>query len=244
MCHLGNVQCTEALSAVDGPGLRYVVYFGRANSIPKLVGQGSAPFSSAKTIIQDMQRMLVFLTPNNGGLTCSGLEPLKQASFCEDLFVGAHDLGVTNCLHTTPPTDSLSAYEHVLDHTDYVTIHLNTVPNSEKQLGRYDDAQSHHLADFASLLEEKDIPYHVRYLLVPEITDHPTDVRALVDFAQSTGSNMQGVQIMPYHLLGGWKWEALGLSRALRSFKPFKLEDAFSLVQMMNEEGVRATLAV
>jgi hypothetical protein len=49
---------------------------------------------------------------------------------------------------------------------------------------------------------------------------------------------------MPYNLLAGRKWEALGLPSTLRSYKPSRLQDALQMVQHMNRQGVSAALAV
>jgi pyruvate formate lyase activating enzyme len=134
-----------------------------------------------------MQRTLVFLTPNDGGLTCSGVDPLLQPMFCEDLFKGAHDLGVTTCLNTPPPEQHPFEYEHVLEHTDSVIVQLNNLPKATDQQDS--------LATFTSALEDMGVPYHIRYLLVPEVTDQPANVGSLVDFARSRGAQLQGIQV-------------------------------------------------
>jgi pyruvate formate lyase activating enzyme len=146
------------------------------------------PFAATSTILHDVQLNLAFLTPNDGGLTVSGVDPLLQPTFCEELFRGAHDLGVTTCLHTPPPEDPPEVYTSVLQHADSVIVQLSA--NIPSLAGEQDS-----LAAFTSFLEDMGVPYHIRYLLVPEVTDQPADVGSLVDFARSRGAQLQGIQV-------------------------------------------------
>ena len=54
---------------------------------------------------------------------------------------------------------------------------------------------------FVEELEQRGIPYWLRYVLMPGTTDGPEDVAALLGFCRGKRS-MQAIEVLPYHLLG------------------------------------------
>ena len=54
---------------------------------------------------------------------------------------------------------------------------------------------------FVEELEQRGIPYWLRYVLMPGKTDGPEDVAALLEFCRGKRS-MQAIEVLPYHLLG------------------------------------------
>jgi pyruvate formate lyase activating enzyme len=54
---------------------------------------------------------------------------------------------------------------------------------------------------------------------VPGLTDHPDDVAAIADFAGSLG-NVDRVDVLPFHQMGKYKWERLGLDYTLGDVQP------------------------
>jgi pyruvate formate lyase activating enzyme len=73
-------------------------------------------------------------------------------------------------------------------------------------------------------------PVWVRFVLVPALTDDPDDVRQIAAFAAQLG-NVERVDVLPFHQMGRFKWQALGLD--------YKLGD----VQPPSPEAVERTLA-
>ena len=64
----------------------------------------------------------------------------------------------------------------------------------------------------------------IRQVLVPGITDKEEDLLKLKDFIHSL-SSVQKVEILPYHDLGRFKWEELGLKYELDGVPPATPED-------------------
>ena len=51
-------------------------------------------------------------------------------------------------------------------------------------------------------------------MLVPGVTDHPTIASGIARFAAGLGT-VQRVELLPFHQLGKFKWERLGLEYTL-----------------------------
>ena len=59
----------------------------------------------------------------------------------------------------------------------------------------------------------------IRQVLVPGYTDNKNDLIELKRFIDSL-NNIQRVEILPYHNLGKYKWETLGLVYPLEDITP------------------------
>ena len=62
---------------------------------------------------------------------------------------------------------------------------------------------------FAKYLSDEKIPMWIRQVLVPGITDNKDDLAKTRDFID-TLSNVERVEVLPYHDLGKYKWKELG----------------------------------
>ncbi|MEN0110832.1 MAG: 4Fe-4S cluster-binding domain-containing protein, partial [Planctomycetota bacterium] len=101
---LGYVHSHDTASAVDGPGLRYVVWLMGCHLRCQYCHNPDAlrmpPAGSRTTadgVLADVERYAAFLRASGGGFTVSGGEPLVQAPFAMRLLRGAKRLG----LHAT-----------------------------------------------------------------------------------------------------------------------------------------------
>ena len=70
------------------------------------------------------------------------------------------------------------------------------------------------ILDFAKFLDEQNIPVWIRHVLVPGYTDDTKHLQDLRDFID-TLSNVQKVEVLPYHTLGVSKYENLGITYPL-----------------------------
>lgn len=67
-------------------------------------------------------------------------------------------------------------------------------------------------------------PIWIRQVLVPGITDNEDDLLKLKEFIFSL-KTVEKVELLPYHDLGKFKWENLGLRYPLSDVRPATLED-------------------
>ncbi|NND97466.1 MAG: pyruvate formate lyase-activating protein [Pirellulaceae bacterium] len=207
---IGHIHSVETCGTVDGPGLRYVLFLSgcplRCMYCHNPDAQGK-PRGNTKTVgevLRDVLRYRSFI--RDGGLTVSGGEPLLQADFVAALFAGANQSG----LHTTLDTSGFRGDvvpSLLLDHTDLVLLDIKSwEPATYKHVTGVPIDST--LA-FARRLEQRGIPVWVRFVLVPGLTDDDANIDGLARFV-ATLTNVQRVQLLPFHKLARHKYAQLG----------------------------------
>lgn len=158
----------------------------------------------------------------DGGITISGGEPLLQIDFVIELFKKAKELGINTCIDTagnpfTKEDPFFSKFEELMKYTDLLLLDLKEInPTRHKDLTGFDNSN---IIEMAKYLSEINKPVWIRHVLVPEHSDFDEDLDALGDFID-TLSNVDRVEILPYHTLGKFKWENLGIPYTLESISP------------------------
>lgn len=241
----GNVHSIETFGTVDGPGIRYVVFLQGCllrcqfchNADTWEIGTGKE--MSVEEIIQDMNSYLPFIEESGGGITLSGGEPLLQLPFLIELFKECKQRGIHTTLDSSGGCYSKSIQfqeqlKELLNYTDLVLLDLKLI-NREKHT-KLTGMGNDHILHFAQFLSEHNVPVWIRHVLVPGVTDHKEDLKELGDFI-STLKNIQKVEILPYHKLGVYKWEALGLEYPLKDVNTPTEEEVTKAYQMIKKQG-------
>ena len=156
-----------------------------------------------------------------GGITVSGGEPLLQVEFLSELFQLANKQHIHTALDTagqpfTTAEPFFSRLTTLLDHTDLVILDLKHIDPEKHRLltGRSNES----ILSFARFLDQIHKPMWIRHVLVPGITDDPANLHGIRAFLD-TLSNVEKVEILPYHTLGVYKWETLGIPYSLSDIR-------------------------
>ena len=230
----GEVPCPESLghgldpswgfihseftgSAVDGPGLRNVVWLSGCGfrclycHNPDTWKLHNGRRVHADELVRELARYQSFMATSKGGVTLSGGEPLVQHGFCTNVLGQLHALGIHTALDTNGFLgERLSDAD--LDSIDLVLLDLKS----------WDDETHLHVTGqrsapvfrFARRLSALRRPVWIRFVLVPGLTDAPDNVAGLARFCSEL-SNVERVEVLPFHQLGRFKWHELGMPYAL-----------------------------
>jgi len=224
----GNIHSIETFGTVDGPGIRYVIFTQGCllrcqfchNADTWEIGTGKS--MSVKEIMDDLTTYLPFIEASGGGITVSGGEPLLQIPFLIELFKECKKIGIHTTIDSSGGCYSKAPHfqeqlEELMNYTDLILLDLKHIDRKKhiSLTGMGND----HILSFASYLSERQIPVWIRHVLVPSINDNEEDLQNLSNFI-STLSNVEKIDILPYHKLGVYKWEALGLEYPLKDIEP------------------------
>jgi pyruvate formate lyase activating enzyme len=162
--------------------------------------------------MEELRKYAAGLKAMHGGFTLSGGEPLMQAPFAAKLFSAARGLGIHTAIETNGfYGDRLSDTE--LADIDLVILDMKafTLEQHKRVTGGVDNAQ---VIGFCRRLAALKRPMWFRYVLVPGLTDNPAEMKKVADFAASLDV-VERAEILPFHQMGRYKWEKLGLNYTL-----------------------------
>ena len=224
---IGHIHSTESFGAADGPGVRFIVFMQgcrmrcRYCHNPDTWKMDGGDEVTADEILKRALRFKPYWG-KDGGITISGGEPLLQIDFVIELFKKAKELGINTCIDTagnpfTKEKPFFSKFEELMKYTNLLLLDLKEInPARHKDLTGFDNSN---IIEMAKYLSEINKPVWIRHVLVPEHSDFDEDLDALGDFID-TLSNVDRVEILPYHTLGKFKWENLGIPYSLESISP------------------------
>ncbi len=182
-----------------------------------------------------------------GGITVSGGEALLQAPALADLFEQAHVRGINTCLDTSgfyPAADSTTAtvvggfsadISRLFAATDTVLLDIKHIdPARHKALTGQDNAG---ILALARYLSDLGIKTWIRHVLVPGYTDDEPSLRSLNTFLR-TLHNIERIEVLPYHTMGKYKWQKLGIPYRLEGVEP-PTHEAVTRAEAILREGVQ-----
>jgi pyruvate formate lyase activating enzyme len=218
---MGFLHSFTTGSAVDGPGVRVVAWtagcmwrcvychnpdtWTMTNGFPVTIERAT----------EELKKYRHGLKIMSGGLTLSGGEPLMQHRFAAKLLAASKAMGIHTAIETNGYYgDRLS--DDDLDAIDLVLLGLKATPERHRAITGMDAGPTR---AFAERLAARKRPIWARFVLVPGITEDPDDIAEIASFAASLG-NVQRVDVLPFHQLGKFKWQALGIPYMLEHVSP------------------------
>jgi len=217
---MGYIHSLESFGSVDGPGVRFVVFFQGCPMRcaychnPDTWDLSDGKEMSADEILQKMLRNRAFYT--RGGITATGGEPMMQMDFLIELFTKAKAEGIHTCIDTSGMVSITDEIKELLDLTDLVLLDIKHIDEEKcKELVGFSNKKE---LEFARYLSDNNIPIWIRQVIIPGITDDKEDLEKLKQFIDSL-NNVQKVELLPYHSLGKYKWDKLGKEYELGNIK-------------------------
>lgn len=243
LCNLvGHVHSLESFGSVDGPGVRFVVFLqGCAlrckycHNPETWACEGGEEYTP-EALFQKVYRYRNYWG-KKGGVTVSGGEPLRQMEFLTAFFQLARKKGVHTALDTAGqpfrPEDPeyLAAFDTLMASTSLVILDLKEIdPEKHRQLTGKDNAN---ILAMARRVSDLGVPLWIRHVLVPGLTDDADGLRQLDSFIKALPT-VRRVEILPYHTLGLFKWQNLGIPYPLDGVRVPTAEEIAAAEQLLH----------
>ena len=229
----GYIHSIETFGAVDGPGVRFVIFLQGCPMRcaychnPDTWTPGEGDSLSVDELWERFDRNRPFY--GNGGVTATGGEPLMQIDFLIELFTKFHENGIHTCLdssgicHNSNNPEWLKKLDALLKVTDLVMLDIKHIDNE-----KHTDLTGHEntdILDFAGYISEKGIELWIRHVVVPGITDNEEYLGKLGYFIGGL-STLKALDVLPYHDIGKSKYTQLGIDYPLMDTPPLEKKDA------------------
>lgn len=207
----GRIYSIETLGALDGPGIRTVIfmqgcpfkcaYCHNPDSWPK---KGGIEYTITQ-LITKIKRYVPYYK-EHGGVTISGGEPLAQAQFTQVLLKVCKECGISTTLDTSAALFN-SQIKELLSYVDLVIADVKGLDDKSFKKacgGNFQTWQK--FMDYCTRIQKR---VWLRYVVINGQNDSEEHILKLAELA-ARYPNVQKCQLLPYHHEGCSKWQALG----------------------------------
>jgi pyruvate formate lyase activating enzyme len=241
MSTIGRIHSFESCGTVDGPGIRFIIFMqGCLLRCKYCHNRDTWDLEGGKEvtvdeIINEAKTYKHFMKASGGGITASGGEALMQPEFIRDLFASAHAEGIHTCLDTNGYARQLSSViDEILDVTDLVMLDLKQINDEIHQ--NLVGVPNKRILEFAKHLQARNQKTWIRYVIVPGYSDDDDSVHRLGAFIEGM-TNIEKVELLPYHQLGEHKWQTMGFDYPLAGVKAPSKETVLHIKEILESYG-------
>lgn len=246
---LGRVHSVESFGSVDGPGLRYIFFLQgchmrcRYCHNPETWAMEGGELMTPQEAFDKAYRYRSYWK-DKGGITVSGGEALLQIDFVTELFKIAKSKGVNTTLDTsgnpfTREEPFFGKFNELMKYTDLFMLDIKQIDEDKhKDLTGWTNSN---ILDLAQYLSDNGKDMWIRYVLVPGFTDDVKDLEQLRDFVASL-KTVKRFEVLPYHTLGVFKWENIGVDYTLSDVRPPSKELIEKTNQILETEKYKGYL--
>lgn len=227
----GYIHSVETFGTVDGPGVRFVIFFQgcplrcKYCHNPDTWEFGKGETMTVRELLDEYERNRSFYG-TRGGLTCTGGEPLMQLPFLISLFEEAKKRGIHTCLDTSGwpyRKERAEEYQRLFRVTDLVLLDIkHSDPKGHLELC---SVTQDPVIAFGDALNAAHVKVLIRHVCVPGITDQDEELRG-VGKIMARWDNLIGLDVLPYHVMGKVKYSTLGYEYPLGDLRALTKEEA------------------
>lgn len=229
----GNIHSIETMGLVDGPGIRFVVFM-QGCPLRCLYCHNPDTWLNKENHLMEaeeiVKRCLKYKNyfGKDGGITFSGGEPLYQPEFLLEVLKLCKKAGINTCLDTSGYGNG--NYDELLKYVDLVLFDIKALDNNN-----FKDITSGNLdksLEFLSACQRNNKKMWIRQVIIPGINDNEDYIIKLKEFIKKL-SNVDKVELLPYHTLGVNKYKELNIPYRLNGIKPMSKEKIDNLYKLL-----------
>ncbi len=216
----GYIHSIETLGALDGPGLRVVVFFQgcpmrcKYCQNPDTWALKDGILTDTNTLIKKIENYKPYFGVK-GGITVSGGEPFMQAEFLLDLLKNLKKRKIKTVVDTCGYYLS-STVKKCIEYMDFVLLDIKHTVNTEHK--KLTGKSLTNVLKFLNYCCSQRKKLWIRQVIIPGINDTKKDMQQLACLVKDCKS-IQKIELLPYHLMGKWKWKKLGKKYLLQKKK-------------------------
>ncbi len=237
---IGKIHSLESFSKVDGPGIRYVVFMQGCNlrcsfcHNPDTWNVNGGMEIEVDELVEKILKAKPYMKKSNGGVTFSGGEPLLQADFLVEVCKKLKRHNIHIAIDTAGNFDvENEKINELFNYVDLFLFDIKHIDSSEHNL--LVGTKNEKILKMATYISNVwKIPMWIRIVYLPGITDKNNALYRLRKYI-ATLKSVQKVDILPYHEMGIYKWEKLGIKYKLKDQRVPNADECEKISMFLNE---------
>jgi pyruvate formate lyase activating enzyme len=209
---VGRVNSIQSLGALDGPGIRFVVFMQGCNlrcgccHNPDTWDISCGTEYTPEEIVTKACRYREYFG-SDGGITLSGGEPLLQADFVKEVFGLCRKENINTCLDTSGSIFN-EKVKDLLSMTDRVLLDIKYT--DDELYKRHVGCSIDRPLEFLAYLNEKNIPVTLRQVIIPTLNDNEENILKLKAIAKAYAC-VDKIELLPFRKICQVKYDKMGI---------------------------------
>jgi pyruvate formate lyase activating enzyme len=256
----GTIFKIKRYALHDGPGIRTTVFLKGCplacrwchnpeglDPQPQLMSRRTSDGSVDETVgvditvdalMQEIEKDLLFYDESDGGVTFSGGEPLAQPQFLDLLLKACNQRQIHVALDTSGAA-STAVIDQILPQVQLVLFDLKIMDANRHR--RYTGVSNRIILNNLKRVARGPVPVRLRIPLIPSVTDGADNLAQIVRFAGAL-ETIQGIDLLPYHRIGGPKYRRLGMTDFMPAIDPPKPERLDAIKHQFESAGFAVSI--
>lgn len=214
---VGYVHSIETMGAVDGPGIRTVVFLQGCparcsychNPDTWAVGKGKS--YELEQIMKVARRNRPYYG-KEGGITFSGGEPLLQGEFITECMKALKAEGIQSIIDTSGTFVDQHTAKAIKEAQLIILDIKHTDPDFFQEITK---TSQESLLKLIEMINQQEKPVWIRQVIVPGMNDTEENIENLNEFIEKI-NKVEKVELLGYHSTGEAKWKQLGIDYTLK----------------------------
>jgi pyruvate formate lyase activating enzyme len=185
-------------------------------------------------VLKIIDKQKIFYRYSGGGVTFSGGEATLQLDILRELVYKLYDQAVNLAIETSGYFE-FDEVKDILGKMDLIFVDMKLMDSDKHKA--YTGTGNEKILGNISRMKELKVPVVVRIPVIDGVNSDMENIRKTANFVKAN-VNEPKIELLPYHLFGDAKYEALGMEKPSRSFKTPSHEHLMELCRVAESEGV------
>ncbi len=193
---------------------------------------------TVETLMEEIQKDIIYYDQSGGGVTFSGGEPLLQVDFLEQVLQRCQDIGIHTTIDTAGyvPRETLT---RVLPYTDLFLYDIKIIDSDKHYF--FTGVHNHRILENLKLLVQGGAQIIPRIPIIPGINDDDENIIQTGTFLRQL-SGITQINILPYHRTALDKHRRIGNHYPLESVNPPSEEHMVEIAWQLESFGCQVTI--
>lgn len=233
----------QNFSVNDGEGIRSTIFMAGcplrckwcSNPESWSFGNDYVRELTLEDVLSEIRKNMIFYRYSNGGITYSGGEPTFQRDFLRSMVDTFYNMGIHQAIETCGYFN-WEDVEDIFKKLDFVFVDIKIMDGKRhKELTGVDNEK---ILNNIKKLGKLNIDLVVRIPLIKDINDSLDNIKETAIFVIENIPNGK-IEILPYHSLGNYKYDKLGLSKFNNKFDTPTKDKISNVKNIIKEYGIR-----
>jgi len=193
---------------------------------------------TAEDVVEEVIKDISFYRRSGGGITLSGVNPVIKIDFSSEIL----KLCKENNIHTAIETSGYTKWSNFLKitkFTDFIYVDIKHMDSVKHKL--YTGVDNNIILANIEKISKLGKPFIIRVPVVTGYNDSNYNILETSRFAKNL-DNLVGIELLPYHKLGEYKYKYLGMNYLLENVSIPSSRKMKYLVNLIKSQGMKCII--